>query len=149
MALIAHLFGSPTLSGSVGKDGANKPTDVKIVKALLNVYRRSNNQPVLPMDTDAGDKLATHIESFQKEKLNSPKPDGRVDPGGKTLTGLIQYLRSGYTIKSVTAPEKGGLTWDTEGDEGGRLSQPSSTRARRQFRPHSWARIRFAQTHER
>lgn len=120
MALIAHLFGSPVLSGSVGKGGTNKPTDVKIVKALLNVYRRSNDQPVLPMDTAAGDTLATHIESFQKEKLNSPKPDGRVDPGGKTLTGLIQHLRSSYTMKSVTVPVKGGLTWDTEGDEGGR-----------------------------
>jgi len=120
MALIAHLFGSPTLSGSVGKGGANNPTDVKIVKALLNVYRRSNDQPVLPMDTAAGDTLATHIESFQKEKLNSPKPDGRVDPGGKTLTGLLQHLRNSYTTKSVTAPAKGGLTWETEGDEGGR-----------------------------
>lgn len=120
MALIAHLFGSPTLSGSVGKGGANKPTDVKIVKALLNVYRRSNNQPILPMDTDAGDKLAIYIENFQKEKLNSPKSDGRVDPGGKTLTGLIQHLRNSYTTKSVTAPAKGGLTWETEGDEGGR-----------------------------
>lgn len=120
MALIAHLFGSPTLSGSVGRGALNKPTDVKIVKALLNVYLRSSNQPILSMNTDSGDKLASCIESFQKEKLSSPKPDGRVDPGGKTLTGLIQHLRSSYTMMSISAPEKGVLTWDTEGDEGGR-----------------------------
>lgn len=119
MPLVAHLFGSLALSGSVGKSGANKPVDVKIVKALLNTYGRSNTQPELPMDSADVDALITHIESFQKQKLNAPKPDGRVDPGGKTLTGLIQHLRSCYTVKSVPAPTEGGLTWGTEGDEGG------------------------------
>ena len=119
MSLIAHLSGSPAISGPVGKGGANKPADVKIVKALLNTYRCSKDQPVLTVDVAGGDTLATHIESFQKEKLNSPKPDGRVDPGGKTLTGLIQHLRSCYTVKSAPAPTEGGLTWGTEGDEGG------------------------------
>ena len=119
MPLIAHLSGSPAISGPVGKGGANKPADVKIVKALLNTYRRSKDQPVLTADVAGGDTLATHIESFQKEKLNSPKPDGRVDPGGKTLTGLIQHLRSCYTVKSAPSPTEGGLTWGTEGDEGG------------------------------
>ena len=119
MPLVAHLFGSLALSGSVGKSGTNKPVDIKIVKALLNTYGRSNAQPELPMDSADVDALATHIESFQKQKLNAPKPDGRVDPGGKTLTGLIQHLRSRYTIKSALSPTEGGLTWGTEGNEGG------------------------------
>lgn len=120
MAFIAHLFGSIGPLKSVGKGGENNPMDVKIVKALLNVYLHSKNQPRLPIDGSTAN-LALYIENFQKEKLNAPKPDGRVDPGGKTLASMLQHLRGRYTVAAVTPPTAGRLTWDAEGDEGGRF----------------------------
>lgn len=119
MSLISHLFGSPALTGSVGKGGANNPTDLKIIQALLNVYRRTNGEPPLPKDHTAGASLAPHIEHFQKQQLKTPAPDGRVDPGGRTLRGLLQCLRGCYTVLAVATPTKGKLTWDVEGHEGG------------------------------
>lgn len=119
MSLISHLFGSPALTGSVGKGGANNPTDLKIIQALLNVYRRTNGEPALPRDHAAGASLAPHIEHFQKQQLKTPAPDGRVDPGGRTLRGLLQCLRGCYTVLAVATPTKGKLTWDVEGHEGG------------------------------
>lgn len=119
MSLISHLFGSPALTGSVGKGGANNPTDLKIIQALLNAYRRTNGEPALPKDYTAGESLAPHIEHFQKQQLKTPAPDGRVDPGGRTLRGLLQCLRGCYTVLAVATPTKGKLTWDVEGHEGG------------------------------
>ena len=120
MPMVSHLFGSPTLSGRVGKNGANSPIDVRIIKALLNTYQRKNGRPSLPMDTVDTDTLVTHIENFQKQQMKVTAPDGRIDPGGKTLSGLLQCLRGCYTVQSVTVPTEGRLTWETEGSEGGR-----------------------------
>ena len=69
MPMVSHLFGSPTLSGRVGKNGANSPIDVRIIKALLNTYQRKNGRPSLPMDTVDTDTLVTHIENFQKQQM--------------------------------------------------------------------------------
>lgn len=120
MSLVSHLFGSPALSGSVGKGGANKPTDLKFIAALLNVYKRANDQPVLPIESASGDALTPHIEHFQKQQLKVTTPDGRIDPGGKSMSGLIRFLRDQYTVRAVSAPNQGRLTWEVEGAEGGR-----------------------------
>ena len=120
MAFISHLFGLAGPLRSVGAGGENNPADVKIIKALLNTYLRTKGAAVLPISASA-EGLSPYIQRFQKEKLNLPTPDGRVDPGGRTLAALLHHLRGCYTVRAVTPPREGRLTWDAEGDEGGRF----------------------------
>jgi hypothetical protein len=131
VSLIPHLSGSPILSTAVGKDVPNKPADVKLIKALLNPWLRANSQPAMSMDGTGDETLIAHIEKFQKEEQKTKAPDGRVDPGGKTLGALRKHLRGRYTLQAAIAPTAGLLTWDTEGAEGGlhhsrRLHVPSA-----------------------
>lgn len=131
MSLIPHLSGSPILSTAVGKGVPNKPADVKLIKALLNPWLRANSQPAMSMDGTGDETLIAHIKKFQKEEQKTKAPDGRVDPGGKTLGALRKHLRGRYTLQAAIAPTAGLLTWDTEGAEGGlhhsrRLHVPSA-----------------------
>lgn len=85
---------------SVGKGGINKKSDViKIQRALNLVF------PSLLLDVDGlcGKKTIRRIIRLQKRFMN--KPDGRVDPGGRTLKQLnsaspdIQSKWSGDSAK--------------------------------------------------
>jgi hypothetical protein len=64
------------LRGSVGKDGDNNPGDVIIVLRLLGAAGYA--------DAD----IAAAITRFQSEVVNMPRPDGRIDPGGRTFRAL-------------------------------------------------------------
>ncbi len=70
------------INKSVGEKGDNDTEDVKIVQELLNKKGAS-----LTVDGDCGKKTIDAIKAFQS-KLGFSKPDGRVDPGGKTWKGL-------------------------------------------------------------
>jgi putative chitinase len=75
------------IDGAVGENAANSRTDVVIVQVLLNFNRPA---PLRAIDVDgaigAGTKDA--IREFQSRVMKVPNPDGRVDPGGSTLTAL-------------------------------------------------------------
>ncbi len=73
-----------TLSASVGEGGKNVPADVTLVQQLLN----KNHGTSLSTDGGCGPKTIAAIKDFQTKKLGSTKPDGRIDPGGKTWTAL-------------------------------------------------------------
>lgn len=68
---------------SVGKGGVNKKNDVIKIQRALNIIF-----PSLLLDTDGlcGSKTIRRIERFQKRFMQNP--DGRVDPGGRTLKRL-------------------------------------------------------------
>ena len=72
-----------SISGSVGKGGKNDAADVRVVQTLLN-----NHGNRLTVDGDCGAKSIAAIEKFQKEVVGLSKPDGRIDPGGRTWTAL-------------------------------------------------------------
>jgi hypothetical protein len=105
-----------TLSHAVGRTGRNKPVDVMIIQHLLNLNHDPANlgEPLAvtgTVDTDTADA----IESFQSNAMGSKKPDGRVDPGGKTLSKLASkvknsdtftVLRSVLSASSETAPAR-------------------------------------------
>ena len=82
---------------SVGKGGVNKPVDVIKMQALVN-----NNDLYTglvhpsPVTGKVDDILIAAIKNFQSThpELLSKKPDGRIDPGGKTLDKLNQYNNS-------------------------------------------------------
>ena len=78
-----------TIQGSVGKGGTNRISDIKVVQSLLN----DNLEQLAPLRPLAEDgKVGPHtvfaIEEFQRRVVGLRSPDGRVDPGGKTLEAL-------------------------------------------------------------
>lgn len=84
VALLLSLggIGSPlTLSASVGPGARNHPSDLRGVILKLSVAG------FLTLPT-SGQATAAAIKRFQKDRVGFNKPDGRVDPGGKTLAAL-------------------------------------------------------------
>ncbi len=70
------------LGASVGKGGKNNQEDVKVVQELLNQHGAS-----LTVDGLIGPSTIAAIKAFQQAELGFA--DGRVDPGGKTWSALI------------------------------------------------------------
>lgn len=85
---------------SVGKNGTNHDSDVRIVQDLLNRFIDAGKLRVghLVSDGDCGKNTKAAIKWFQAIFLGHKAPDGRVDPGGPTLAALYG---------PVTQPQKG------------------------------------------
>jgi len=79
------------ISGSVGKGGKNARVDTAKVQSLLNRHVKTL-QPLAALKVDglSGNKTEGAITSFQKRVVKLNLPDGRVDPGGKTITALTK-----------------------------------------------------------
>jgi hypothetical protein len=77
------------INSSVGRGGINRPEDVRVVQDLLNKSSCAPT-PALGVDGKIGPKTIAAIEAFQKKVLLMSRPDGRVDPGGKTLAALSE-----------------------------------------------------------
>ena len=75
------------LSGSVGRGGANRGDDVRLIQSLINANLPI---PLAPLDVDGicGSNTIFAIETYQRRILNMTSPDGRVDPGGGTFGSL-------------------------------------------------------------
>lgn len=75
------------IKGSVGQGGANRKEDVRAVQASLN---RHDLTPLATLSTDgrSGPMTIRAIRHFQTRRLQISSPDGRVDPGGRTLRAL-------------------------------------------------------------
>jgi hypothetical protein len=110
------------IGSSVGDKGSNNSDDVKLVQALLNVYFRNSNQNKTIKISGAPDKETIQaINQFQKDVVKLDKPDGRVDPGGKTFNSLLNVLKKPLKDnKSLVEPKEGIVTFKSEGTEGGR-----------------------------
>jgi peptidoglycan hydrolase-like protein with peptidoglycan-binding domain len=122
------------IGSSVGEKGTNNSDDVKLIQALLNVYYRNLSKSThLNISGVADQQTIDAIKDFQTNKLHSKKPDGRVDPRGKTFHQLIDVLKNQITDKkSLLTPKEGSVTFNSEGTEGGRyhsrvLHVPSSS----------------------
>ena len=108
------------ITSSVGKDGKNIANDVKIIRALLNVYmRQQSSAGKLKIEARSNNELEEAIFSFQKYYLKVSKPDSRVDPNGRSFRGLKQVLFSVFKPLGVSEPSFGVVTWNSEGAEGG------------------------------
>jgi peptidoglycan hydrolase-like protein with peptidoglycan-binding domain len=82
MAMSEAGAGAANISGSVGRGGVNRSSDVITVQTLLN----SNAGAGLKADGGCGPKTLQAILNFQKGFL--PNPDGRIDPGGTSWRRL-------------------------------------------------------------
>jgi len=83
---------------SVGREGVNRPEDVRLIQTLLNRHIRPPQSP-LSVDGRIGTKTIAAITDFQRRVVKLPYPDGRVDPGGKTFRALV-----GTPIESPSRP---------------------------------------------
>ncbi|MDH5674306.1 MAG: T6SS effector amidase Tae4 family protein [Myxococcales bacterium] len=79
----------PNISASVGRRGTNLAADVETIQRLLNDHLASI-PPTKALDDDGkvGNLTIAAIERFQTRVVGMTRPDGRVDPGGRTLRSL-------------------------------------------------------------
>lgn len=97
------IYQSITIRGSVGAGGRNDSADVRTVQSQLNGLM---NAPRVPLTVDglAGPKTKAMIVDFQKNVVDLAMPDGRVDPGGKTLRALNDPGSEGKWARMSMAP---------------------------------------------
>ncbi len=84
------------IARSVGRGGSNSQDDVKTVQILLNLSANA----ALAEDGTIGPKTIAAIEAFQS-KIGFTKPDGRVDPAGKTLKQLWKAMPTGLSERKL------------------------------------------------
>ncbi|MGD8911206.1 MAG: M23 family metallopeptidase [Candidatus Thiodiazotropha sp.] len=76
------------LTGSVGENAKNAAVDVKNVKTLLNSAAYLTGSKLLTVNDSMDTDTISAIEIIQKVVLKFGHPDGRIDPGGKTIKAL-------------------------------------------------------------
>lgn len=95
------------LRGSVGAGGRNQSDDVRAVQHQLN-GQMSPPRKALSVDGLSGPRTEGMIRDFQRSVCRFRRADGRVDPGGKTMTALnnpkSEGLWAGMSIPTDTAP---------------------------------------------
>ncbi len=122
-----------SIQNSVGEKGTNNAKDVKLIRALLNTYHRKKTKTVLPISLTSDQDLVDAITEFQKSQQKLAKPDGQVTSSSSdSFKALVAFMKSTRTNMSITKPDRGILTWEAEGNEGGRfhsrvLHVPSNT----------------------
>lgn len=108
------------INASVGKSGRNLRRDVKTVQALINVYFRASSQDRFEISGSNSKYLEERIAQFQTAHMGlKNSADSRVDPNGRTLRALNQFLANHFKPVGISPPDKGLLTWRAEGHEGG------------------------------
>lgn len=97
------------ISNSVGIDGKNINTDVMTVQQLLNAVPAiaGGPTPLLKEDGLCGPKTQSAISAYQQRVLGWS--DGRVDPNGRTINSLCQYILNTPTVPygTIGAYQKG------------------------------------------
>lgn len=96
--------------GTVGRRGKNSLNDVRAVQTRLNDFTRPPRS-FLKVDGKCGPATESVIADFQRVVCGSVNPDGRVDPGGKTLTALNNPASEGKWLGmslASPAPRPGG-----------------------------------------
>jgi murein DD-endopeptidase MepM/ murein hydrolase activator NlpD len=84
-----------TLRTPVGLQGVNDPQDTRTIQHLLHQNRHLiPDGREIPVDGIIGPKTIAAIRRFQIEVLKLQRPDGRVDPKGRTLQALIAGTRT-------------------------------------------------------
>jgi hypothetical protein len=76
------------IAQSVGQGGDNKPADVKLVQTGLNGIAGLLGTAPLPVDGVCTPAMVDMIKTFQFRLVGVVKPDGRIDPGGKSWKKL-------------------------------------------------------------
>lgn len=106
------------LKGSVGRGGENQATDLRKLGQFLYDKRAPLS---LVADVVNPGKNGAIIERYQKEVLGFSRPDGRIDPGGKTITAILEMrgkeIVAGWYSESV-GKGKAGEAGNVEAEPG-------------------------------
>lgn len=97
-----------SIFGSVGLGGINRSGDVRTVQELLNRRTSRLGLPPLRVDGAIGGKTADAIRRFQNMVMGLLMPDGRVDPGGRTIQALTHGMAGASPSPSVLVAGKAG-----------------------------------------
>ncbi len=89
------------ISASVGLKGINHSIDVTFIQKLLNAQKIPGETIPLKVDGKIGQKTISRIKVFQKKILHMIKPDGRIDPNGRTIKKLLASSISRPNTKSA------------------------------------------------
>lgn len=95
---------------SVGVGGVNIPAHVTLIQALLNKALprmkqagiRFEDFAAIPETGHCGDLTKRAITIFQRDVMGTAKPDGRIDPGGRTMRAL--YIAAYDDPKTIRVP---------------------------------------------
>lgn len=79
---------TPQIFSTVGEGGKNVRADVKVVQALLNNFVNAFGLKTLEVDGYCGRATIVAIRQFQSAILGYLRPDGRIDPGGRSFAAL-------------------------------------------------------------
>jgi murein DD-endopeptidase MepM/ murein hydrolase activator NlpD len=113
-----------SISSSVGADSKNNFKDVVTVQTLINgCMHLLKPLTLLSPDGRAGKKTVEAIELFQRNVVKMIKPDGRIDPGGKT----IQLLNQKYVTDNKPSTEELNIA--------GNIKFPLKTRSPSNYKP--------------
>jgi hypothetical protein len=78
-----------TIVASVGRGGLNRTEDVLLVQELLNRHIQAPQRPLV-VDGVMSSRTMAAIEEFQRRVVNIQRPDGRIDPGDRTMAALAR-----------------------------------------------------------
>jgi len=74
---------------SVGHGGLNRTDDVRLVQELLNRHMQPPQRPLV-IDGVMSPRTIAAIAAFQRRVLNMHLPDGRIQPGDRTMAALTR-----------------------------------------------------------
>lgn len=93
------------IGASVGTGGVNRPDDVRTVQTLLILnLARLAPRPALDVNGECDEATVEAITEFQRAVLGAAQPDGRVDPGGRTLRELNEAEPGPITLTGLPLP---------------------------------------------
>lgn len=98
---------SVSIRGSVGAGGMNGHGDVTAIQNQLNAQMNSPRVKLV-VDGRCGPKTRGMIVDFQSGVLGVPRPDGRVDPNGRTLAALNDPASEGKWARMSMPPPGAG-----------------------------------------
>jgi hypothetical protein len=75
----------------------NNRSDVEIIQKLLNEKAVKVGYPMITVNGVVSPQMIQAIRTFQQKVVGLRSPDGRVDPGGKTLAKLNEPLAAPVT----------------------------------------------------
>lgn len=94
------------LTASVGHDAKNQPADVTLIQKRLNDNKVTGEIRPLEIDGLIGANTIRRIKVFQKRIIFMARPDGRVDPNGKTFKRLTAIRASANTARTFKLSSK-------------------------------------------
>jgi peptidoglycan hydrolase-like protein with peptidoglycan-binding domain len=99
-----------SIYASVGRLGVNRDPDVRKVQSLLNNHTSGLGLPTLKMDGQVGTKTIAAIEAYQR-KIGMARPDGLVEPSGRTIKALTGGAAPGPVTPPKPVPAEAAADW--------------------------------------